>query len=212
MAEKYCDLGSKQMRLHNTICLWDSKPVYVSTYCGYDRGSPLKEEEVIICDITAKKDPYLADGWQRVKYTDSKFNVAAFELGYANYKQDVVYLTRIPAREQQAGLTYDNFKTSTGSTNVLYTESLSNCVEGKYPSFNDALSNVRDEYHGGCAFHRSFAVKNAGRNRITLHFKEREIGVWNARSRCFRLHAARDNKLLSKRLDGLGVKHVIDED
>lgn len=213
MAEAYDSQGRKERRLDRSVCMYDGKPVYVRTVDPWRRDR-LAADEVIVMSLEKageliNKYDIPADAYTKIKYTEDKFSAASFPLGYYNGPLGADYLTRMPAKLGNAGLTMNHIRSERGG-HSMFTKSMENCIIGEYPSLDEAIITVTNRVKVSCAFAREFAIGKLGRDILTLEFRGHTIGLWDATSKRFKLFPAKTNSLISSELKDLGVDHVVD--
>lgn len=211
MAEKFFSSDDKVRRIHQSVCLWDSKPVYVLAKHGWRSIPALEEEEVLVGEM-GSLDIYHHQGWTRVKYTDPLFSYEAMPLGYVNVKgHGPVYVHRSPYQQYAQGLTVSqlvlvgNASAYVSTGPLIYSKELAACIKGEYPSLEEALQN-------NLAFDRYFAIRNMTRSVKGLEFQGRLIGSYSKKNKIFKLWESRACRIISKALHDKGINHVIEDD
>jgi hypothetical protein len=98
-------------------------------------------------------------------------------MNYGNSRQ-AHYLSRIPGRQQQQGLSSRILRSSPQASggNYFFSREMSDCILGNYPSEKQAIENVISYRWNSVAFSRDLAV-SCDTGRIFLHFKGRLIGM-----------------------------------
>ena len=102
------------------------------------------------------------------------FNIQPVPLGYINLGEKAVYLRRIPRRRWKQGLSSDSLDKRIGA-HALRSRSMANCILGRYPSLEKALSRVKDGLFSS-AFDRDWAV-SAGVVNPDLKYKGVVVGI-----------------------------------
>ncbi len=170
MGDAYWDAHSVEMRLDETICLYQGKPVYVQV--DRDRlgdGHTLKA--------------YKLDGRMRnptrVDYRTEDFDYRAFPLGYMNSDRNAYYLTRVPARQQKQGLERRQLRGIPELPHMegwFYGRDMEDCILGRYPSVPEALEKLDTYAVESIAVSRNVAIRMRSTGGTKLLYKGRTIG------------------------------------
>ena len=108
--------------------------------------------------------------------TLDKLDLKPMPLGYINFDQPQ-FLSRMPRRDDwRQGL---RMRTTRGGRNFLWKplpEQFQDMVDGKYPSFKEALQSVRDRQYRGRAFDRFFCLYKFGGN-VDIHYAANKIAT-----------------------------------
>lgn len=106
-----------------------------------------------------------------IKLYHPNVDLSPVPLGWVNLTDNsIAYASRFPVRDWHVGLHPSNFSlvyaqpsmNIAGANHVFMFPQLANCIEGKYPSFKDALE-IHHKNNGAnyaVAFSRSFALSN----------------------------------------------------
>lgn len=181
---QYEDLPDAQMRLQNSVVLYDGEPVYITDISQGGEGDPKEDVfRVYACPL-----PY--DGAQKPlrKFISSrKFDLAPFPMGFMNYRGRAYYCSRLPRRQQRQGLstaTFQAFDILTQDPSDVRLERLLpekeffNCIKGTFPSFPEALRLIEKADVMSVAFSRSFAVAKDDdmEELVFLYHKKEKVG------------------------------------
>lgn len=221
MAEKYNSVDDKIRRLHNSICLYDNKPVYVQARNVYDnKGSliTLGEEEVLLNPLG--EFPHIekmADSYfTKVKYTDDRFCYRAFPLGYVNYKGHAVYVERTPSQQQTQGLTTNQLVVSEDAARsfnlsaMIRSSAMIDCILGIYPTIKEAELLLSDGGVSSIAFDRNFSLKKISSGLTFLNYQDTIVGMYSKVDSTYKIVPRRASRLVSNALNILGVNHVVE--
>lgn len=131
-------------RLHNTICRYKGKACLVSV---------MSRVELVLTDPTNGKRIEV------IKPSDPDFDISSPEIGYVNYRnskgENIVYfLERNPNRKYRQGLYAEACTVwsisgqlcqigGSETVRLFKSQGLVDCIEGKYPTFREALMSIR---------------------------------------------------------------------
>lgn len=229
MGLKFANEEKKQLRLHNTVCVYDGEPVYVSTRPPSYGDTPLQPNEVYIKYLIPSAKVEKPAGatslgaviakakgsWFKVDYTLDAFKYFGIELGYMNHSGFPYYLSRDPAREQQAGLSPSNVSFPVGLDKFYLTSTaeFGRCVRGDHPSFEEAVKAVEELDDGdGVAFDRNLALIKLDSKRLMLEHKGKSVGIKGAKSNgVFTMFGSKSLRSFSDLLNKHGVQYRIDD-
>jgi hypothetical protein len=155
------------LRLHKTICLYDTSPVLVT-------ADPSLSEHLKV-HIRHLDD----DRIDIISANDDRLKTQALPLGYMN-TPDPLYVVRNTYRQQLAGLPlqsltvihYSGRRDAFGQS----LSALSACIRGQYPSFESIASNAVPRG----AFHRRMAIAPVAGVPVFMYTGD-GIGVYNRR-------------------------------
>ena len=154
----YESTAEADMRLRNTIVLYNSKPVYVK---GVHEDGEVTGWSLENVEYSGRHgvSEYIAD------WTDEGWDIGPFKLGYVNVtKSSCVYCYRMPVRKFRQGLSRDNVKVIKGKYEDLLNKNLTALVERKYPTLEQVLENTK--FFDGVwrqAIHRLVGVNSKGK-------------------------------------------------
>lgn len=103
-------------------------------------------------------------------------NIEPVPLGYINLRSKAVYLRRIPRRRWKQGLSSESLDKRIGTT-AICSRSMANCITGRYPSLEKALSRVKEGLLSS-AFDRDWAI-STGVVNPDLRYKGTVVGIIN---------------------------------
>lgn len=196
-----------QMRLHNTYCMYDGKPVYVTVNVGFNIGE--------VTTYSPEK-PMTAENAKLVNIMDDKFSFVFPELGYFNYKNMAVFVARRPDRNQKQGLDPGTCVVSSHSIgestlppsihNLFSSENFVENLLGKYPSLREALDLLLKD-SVSVAISKNVAVGYIGRNLVGLYYNYKLIGTYNRKREVFTITEDRLPKIILSRLLNLGINY-----
>lgn len=165
--------------LSNTVCYWAGEPVYVAE-CRASRNDRNAIEAYVY------KLPYgFSEGFY-CNIGDERFNAFKFRLGYINHNNNVVYMSRRPARIQSQGLCSNNVNIR-GSLNgrhrddfndLVRSKGLTDMLMGKYPTLDEARKTLLEKSDvRAVAFSREFAIKRHPqfKNLFFLSYKGEDV-------------------------------------
>lgn len=209
----FFSVEDRNARLHNTVCMYDGEPVYVSTRDVGGQNTSLKAHEVFITPLkqmeNSSKDPVI----KTVSYTDDKFSTRGMRLGYVNVKNDCVFVTRRPGQQTRQGLSVDQINivingNSQGNATRLsiFQPEVAYTILGEYPSWQEAYARVKGDAVS-CAFDRMFAFARLGRRSYSILLRGLTVGHFDGQHAT--LFAGRETRLIKKALTEKGIScHV----
>jgi hypothetical protein len=187
LAIQYENLNDAQMRLANTIVLYDGDPVYITQVGMKEEGDP-KDDTF---RVYASPLPYAAHrgakGEMRKFISSKKFDMAPFEMGFMNLNGVAYYCSRLPRRQQRQGLSSGTFSCipvgaphvgALRLENVIAQQEFVDCIKGKHPSYADAVRLIERGEAGSVAFARCFAlVQDVDMPELVfLYHKKEKVG------------------------------------
>jgi hypothetical protein len=209
LAIPYENVADAQMRLQGTVVLYENHPVFIREVAAVGQGDP--KEDIFRVYIQQLPLDRQRDA-ERKFISSKKFDMAPFPMGFLNYQGNVYYASRVPRRQQRQGLSEGTFScnptgvslpplpfgTATGLPEFV------DMVEGRYPSFNDAVRQIEHGEAGGVAFSRSFAIVADSEmpDLAYLYFKKDRVGFLMEE----RLKLSKQGKCLSEQLREAGVQ------
>lgn len=166
MAFPYTTVQDARQHLHNTIILFDSKPAHVIDIHSDDTGGLNA-----VLD-TMSGEPIIVSLW------DTRIQTRNFQLGYVNLAPGAVYLTRIPRRQYQQGLSDNNVITSNGDNfrRIWRSKGFREAMAGKYPSVSECLEIIKDKE--SAAFSVDFCLHRMNSGLIGVQYQDTPIGVF----------------------------------
>lgn len=202
----YIKQDDVHMRLHNTYCMYDGKPVFVQVNMGYTIGEVVVYPPGTLDAAKAKV----------VNITDDKFKFVFPELGYFNYKNCAVYIVRRPDRNQRQGLdpgtctvvvhTQNDSGLPPSVSTLICSENFIPNLEGIYPSLSEALDLLKEDAQS-VAISKRVAIGYIGRNLLALFYDSRLIGTYNRKREVFSITEDRLPSLVLSRLTNLGISY-----
>lgn len=164
---------------HKTIVLCKKQPVYVMEI------SP--DGVFYVLNLLTNKT-------SSVKFSFKDFQSPAMRLGMVNVFDSVVYITRLPYRRMQVGISAQNTKIAVLPVNYpqgkddtinyigrLRCPELGVTMTGNYPTIEEAYNNAV-ESGGACAFDRQFAIDRDAQ----VWFKETRVGTYKKKEFSFK--------------------------
>ena len=200
----YESVNDANMRLGNTIVLYDGKPVYVREVGAIGEGEGKNGD---IFRVYVKELPLTAEdrgNYDRKFISSKKFDLAPFPMGFMNHNGKAIYLSRAPKKQQRQGLSEGTLSSytlgdTTGSRAVRFNDLLrmtefTDCISNKYPNVREATRLV-EAGADSVAFSRVFAIARDASlpELIYLYHKKDKVGFimdgnlkLSARGRCLR--------------------------
>ncbi len=205
-ASPYIKQDDVHMRLHNTYCMYDGKPVFVTVNVGYPVG-----------DVTIYPPGSLdAAKAKIINITNDKFKFVFPELGYVNYKNCAVYLGRRPDRNQRQGLdpascyatvhAQNDSRLPPSVSTIICSENFIPNLEGIYPSLQEARKLLKEDAQS-VAISKRVAIGFVARNLLGLFYDSRLIGACNIKHDVFSITEDRLPSLVLSRLTNLGITY-----
>lgn len=176
----YDNANDAHRYLNNTVCMFDGKPVYVAE-CRRNRDNRNG------IDVIAYPIPYTGlDAAFVIDLADARFNAMKFKLGYMQYGDDVVYLSRRPSRIQSQGLCGSNVTVrgnrdlnGRGGFNVVVREKgFSDMMTGEYKTPDEARKMLTENPRlRAVPISRDIALKRHGtfKNLFFLAYKGEDV-------------------------------------
>lgn len=174
----YITQADVHMRLDRTYCMYNGSAVYVTVNQQFKCGE-IHIRNVRDYATNSSLSPVL------VSIDDPKFCMVLPELGYVNYDRGCVFIMRSPERRQKQGLCSESLsfvmkgltdKHTLSRNSLLFSPHFSDMIEGKYPSFKEALASIRKEVVGR-AFDRNLAIIKIDRNILGLFYRNTCVGT-----------------------------------
>lgn len=193
---QYESVADAQMRLSNTVVLYDNDPVYITGVCAVGPGDPKPD----IFRVYARPLPYLVhqrgamlrpfgkdeDEQIRKFISSRKFDLAPFPMGFVNKDGHAKYTSRAPRRQQKQGLSEGTFTSRVLTPyaqpldfgTAISSQEFVDCIKGKYPSVQEATEMLKDDDVKSVAFCRTFALAkdNDLDDLIYLYHKTEKVG------------------------------------
>lgn len=205
-ASPYIKQDDVHMRLHNTYCMYDGKPVFVTVNVGYPVGDVTIYPPGSVDVLKSKV----------INITNDKFKFVFPELGYVNYKNCAVYLGRRPDRNQRQGLdpgscyaivhAQNDSRLPPSVSTIICSENFIPNLEGVYPSLTEALELLKEDAQS-VAISKRVAIGYIGRNLLGLFYDSRLIGTYNRKREMFSITEDRLPSLVLSRLTNLGITY-----
>lgn len=175
MAETYFNQDDLHRYLDRSICIYEGTPVYVST-------ASYRYPLVGIFRL----DGRLNKAWKVVDHSEKALDDRSPTLGYINTSGNAYYLTRVPYRHQTQGIRLNSMQSTPhlgqykdDGSHWFYTEDMSNCILGKYPSYAEAWELLEEHDLKGVAIHRHLALSYISRKNMGLYYKGRLVAHWS---------------------------------
>jgi hypothetical protein len=196
MGKEFFGAEDKKQKLNGTICMYKGSPVYVQAERDDDTT-------VTIQNLTGKNLP------KKIKYTDEEFDYLNIPLGYLNYGQNAMYLSRQPARQYYQGLRAEYIMADGPRQHYVadyfMTSSMVSCILGDHPTFHKALEAVVDGEAQSRAFSRHLSVSREER-RVGINYRGRLIGHKQVSGDAFVLMPTGEYSYLKMILEKHGVE------
>lgn len=169
MAEELGDKDFVYSRLHETVCFWDGKPVYV--YVSKQDANDI---------VRIRSLGIIAEELRQVSYLSYKFDYSKYKLGYYNsVVHGALYVKRLPLRRWKQGLS-SGCLIASGGRNIqkkdMDTGAFSKMLKNEYPSLAKCILQSRKNRYP-VAFHRNFAINVVDGNKCHLHYKGDIVGT-----------------------------------
>lgn len=158
-----------RQKLDNTICRYKGEPYLVR----------IDGKNAVLFDIVDTSKSVLT-----VKTDDDDFDIASPSLGYMNYRDKVVYISRPPLRRTRQGIEPRNlsFKNISGDKSqgigyrdsgneYVFSEGFRNLILGKYPDVGEVIKELRAEWKKNQKVKLQRAVSR------NIAFSVREVGI-----------------------------------
>lgn len=210
MAKEYYSQADAVMRLDNTVCLYDGVPYFVLVDPGNAPDGVVLVDLHKVTNFVGMAGP---EKYQKVKYTDPKFEYKSPTLGYMQWRRHAVYVKRIPDRKQRQGLAPELIKGSVNeaenvnpnSFNMLYSDNFREMIQGKYRTQHEAVEMILGGNFHSVPISRTLAFRKLGGKTMALDFKTKFVGTKEADESHFKLFSLPEAGFLSKILARHGV-------
>lgn len=158
---------------NNTLFLYENSPVYCERMGG-DR----EKKEIVLFDLRTQKR-------KAVPFTFAKIRPLDRRIGFVNSDEHAVYLSRIPARRMQVGISKETLKASPiqtkngGALDVVIRLSKLRAIEicysidNEYPTLQECFDTVYNGHAVSCAFDHQFALTN----ELQIYYRTKLVGV-----------------------------------
>lgn len=163
----YENIHDAQMRLQNTVVLYDGEPVWITEVAERGDGDPKDD----IFRVYAHPIPMKArepKAQMRKFISSKKFDMAPFPMGFLNKDGQVYYCTRLPRRQQRQGLSNGTFSCTLVPAQLqiaiprleqlVVAPEFYACIKGLYPEYDEAVKEIERGNASSVAFHRQFAL------------------------------------------------------
>lgn len=164
MATRLYSPSDAQSKLHNTICRYKGIPYMV-----------LVPNELIVTD-RIKLVSLVDQSEQVIMYTSDDFDYSAFELGWYRGPGFVKYLSRVPGRYNNLGMTRNNID-ETLSNQQFFSREMHDCILGRHLSFVDARKAVWETKDVGVPFHRHAAIIKIDMYNAVIKYIQRTLAT-----------------------------------
>lgn len=181
---KYETQDEVKARLENTVVLYEGNPVYITKVT-----LPDLDDAKEIARVFFKTLPFDSNGRDKEvrKYLSSRnFDLTPFKMGYLNYKNEVLYLSRATGRQYKQGLCAHNLIVAPSARakqefgdripfrELLYLQEFVDMIKGVYPSFESACK----QKEGSVAVSRIFSLeKDPDLGCFYLTHKDTKCGI-----------------------------------
>lgn len=164
--DKYETVDEVTTRLKDSIVMYDGKPVYITRISHADPDDEDKISRVFFRELPYGNNVQAKE--QRKFLSSKKFELATPRLGYFNHEGQAVFVSRIPVRQYQQGLTkktasvcdvVGNIHQQIGFTTMVGSQGFVDMIAGKYPSFQDVGDMIDDKENSSVALSASFAFR-----------------------------------------------------
>lgn len=141
---RFQSTADAQQRLLKTVIVHQGRPMYV-----HEVRSPTK---VLGMDMLLRK---------LVEFELEPSSVAPPTLGYVNWKDSVVFVTRRPVRRVRQGVCSENIDARVNDKNeFMSSSSFAKMLMDDYPTFKAALKDIKNEKAVRVAFSKDFAISH----------------------------------------------------
>ena len=115
-------------------------------------------------------------------YNDPSIRRHNIKVGFVNYQNGCVLVSRTSGRIQKNGLSTRAVHSIAyyGDMDLnMYTKNFEDMILNKYPTFEQAWNKASGlPIASGCAFSRGFALVRKSKNTLALHLNTQEIGLF----------------------------------
>lgn len=146
---KFQSAGDCQQRLAGCVILLNQRPFYIieaKTHKDVEGYDILLRDKKVVVDLTANC-------------------VSSPRVGYCNYENRAVYITRKPIRRIRQGVCRENLASSRGtvSSDNLVSKDFGRMFLNQYPSLEEVYDTVvKKQERYSMAFSRDFSIDNDG--------------------------------------------------
>lgn len=171
MASELASREDIRTRLHNTVCMYKNKPVFI-TVEPVVRGT--NEHLVSAYEVGDQRK------YSTIDYRSDDFSNSSPQLGYLKYGADALYMYRTAHRQFQLGVSSTNIRATTGTTigrSDLLTKEFEQCITGNHVSIDRAISLLSDGLARSVPIHRHFAIGKLGERGLSLFHRGEAIAV-----------------------------------
>ena len=197
MAEAYLSQEDLNMRLDGSICMYDGHPYYVRTISKYPN--------ITLYALDGKVNRSIK-GTHIIDHTGDRFSDRSPLLGYITYNNNAHYLSRIPFRHQNQGLTQNSIDADglDRYESWFFGPEMEKCILGKHASVEEAWK-LMDRGYKGVSIHRQLAIKLIDHRNIGLYYKTRLVATWDQFGKQWEFMKATDGRFIEKIVRRLGV-------
>lgn len=175
MAQDYLNAQDIQLRLGNSICFLDDKPVYVTAYVRGEQETYPYVYCFTLGDLRGKPT--------KIDHRDERFSDRAPQLGYMHLNNTAYYLKRGPYRYQNQGLREENIivcGVEGRMHDFLTSKSMEDCILGNHTTMDMALIELNINRERSISIHRHVAVSKIDNKNIGLHYRGRLVAIKGA--------------------------------
>lgn len=144
-------------RLRRSVLLYDGLPTYIDGTDG----------RVVSCQNMRDREIV-------TKVSDAKFDFSPIKLGYTLFKGALVYLSRMPIRQWQAGITRNCINKNMSEDSfiaIMTSQGVLNTHSGVFNSFEEARNGK-----GNCIINRSIATRQLANGDIMMMYRGHNAG------------------------------------
>jgi len=181
--DKYETQEEINFRLAETIVLYDGKPVFITKV-----RHPEEEDKKEIARVYFYTLPLFPGQKEERRFLSSrKFDLTPFKMGYMNYKQKALFLSRLPVRQNRQGLSTQTLvcqnpdgsrAENLGVGGLANSREFIDMVEGRYPSFKEAGAMLGKNDCTSVAISRRFAFTlDHDLEALYLYHKDIKCGI-----------------------------------
>ena len=200
MAHPYLHNGDAKMRLDNTICMYNKKPVhvYVTDEC--------EENHVKLRYVGGNNK------WQFVDYTKPEFCYKSIPLGYCLYGRRSIYLSRCPLRRQKQGLhqralRVDGRKVGDyEAEEIMAMKTFRDSILGKFPTLEEAVKMILDQDYEAVPIHRHVCIDVGDGIVMPIRYRMRLVGMYDTRSNQMTMIPGPEASVMERVFASLGLE------
>jgi len=173
MAAEMLNREDIRTRLHNTVCMYRGKPVYITV------DNILDNSQLHI--VNSYPLGSMRNAPDKIDYRDDEFSNASPPLGYMYYSGNAYYLSRVAVRQFQLGVSANNIRDEKGQMfdrGSLLSKEFEQCVTGNHVTLKRAVDLLEEgSYVTSVPIHRHYAVFKSGRKGLMLHSRGEPVAI-----------------------------------